>query len=157
MLKKLKPYIVEILLALVVGGVSALLTRGNMDIYDTYKKPFLAPPGWLFPVAWGILYILMGISAARIKIVRERNPGAAAAGLKVYYLSLFVNFFWSIIFFNLRLILPAFLWLVLLLVLVILTIIKYKKVSSVAAYLQIPYVLWLIFAGYLNLSIYLLN
>ena len=157
MFKKLKPYVVSILIALAVGGLSALLTRNNMNIYDEFIMPPLAPPGWLFPVAWGILYVLMGISAGHIITHKNRNLKAASEGLSIYYLSLFVNFFWSIIFFNMRFILLAFIWLVLLLGLVIFTVIKYKKVSPAAAYLQIPYILWLVFAGYLNLSIYLLN
>ncbi len=157
MFKKLKPYVVSVAVALTVGGLSALLTRNNMNIYDDYVMPPLAPPGWLFPVAWGILYVLMGISAGHIIAHQNRNPKAASKGLSIYYLSLFVNFFWSIIFFNMRFVLLAFYWLLLLLGLVIFTVIKYKKVSKAAAYLQIPYILWLVFAGYLNLSIYLLN
>lgn len=157
MFKKLKPYVVSILIALVVGGLSALLTRNNMNIYNDYVMPPLAPPAWLFPIAWGILYVLMGISAGHIITHKNRNPKAASEGLSVYYLSLFVNFFWSIIFFNMRFILLAFIWLLLLLGLVIFTVLKYRKVSHGAAYLQIPYILWLIFAGYLNLSIYILN
>ena len=157
MLKKIKPYVVSVLIALAVGALSAFFTRNSMDIYGSITKPPLAPPSWLFPVAWGILYVLMGISAAIIYINRKKAPEAARKGLGVYAVSLFVNFLWSIIFFNYHAFLFSFIWLCLLWLLVLKTIIEYRKVSLVGAYLQLPYLLWVTFAGYLNLMIYLLN
>ncbi len=157
MLKKIKPYIIEIAIALAVGGLSALLTRNNMDIYGEITKPRLSPPSWLFPVVWSVLFVLMGISAGRIRVKGGTFPEKSAEAIGIYYLSLFVNFFWSIIFFNLRWYLLAFLWLLLLWALVLATIVKYRRLSPLAAWLQIPYLLWISFAGYLNLMIFLLN
>lgn len=155
--KTIWTYIIAILIPLAVGGLSALFTMGNMDFYDTIQKPPLAPPGVLFPIAWGILYILMGISSAIIWLNREKDMINADRGIYVYATSLVFNFFWSILFFNLRWFLFSFIWLIALLGLIIATIYFYKKISPVSAYLQIPYAVWVIFAGYLNIAIYLLN
>ena len=156
MLKKLKPYIISVIIALAVGGVSALLTKNNMNIFEKINMPPLSPPSVVFPIVWAVLYILMGISSAIIyKNGTEREEVQSA--LKVYALQLAVNFFWSLIFFNMQAYLFAFIWLILLWVLVIAMIVKFKKISPVAAWLQIPYLLWITFAGYLSLMIYLLN
>lgn len=155
MKKNIKPYVYSILFALAVGAVSALLTRNNMDIYTDIAKPALAPPMWLFPVVWSILFILMGISSAMIYIADNREIQSTA--LTIYAVQLIVNFFWSIIFFNMRAFLFAFLWLVLLWILIVFMIICFAKIKPLAAWLQIPYLLWVTFAGYLTLMIYLLN
>ena len=156
MLKKLKPYIISVIIALAVGGLSALLTKNNMNIFEKINMPPLSPPSVVFPIVWAVLYILMGISSAIIyKNGTDREEVQSA--LKVYALQLAVNFFWSLIFFNMQAYLFAFVWLVLLWVLVIVMIVKFKKISPAAAWLQIPYLLWITFAGYLSLMIYLLN
>lgn len=157
MLSRLKPYVISILIALAVGGASALLTMGNMDIYREIRTPPLSPPSILFPIVWTILYILMGISAAIIYTNTNSTDKLKKEALVPYASSLIVNFAWSIIFFNFRAFFVAFLWLLLLLFLIIKTIIAYKKISPLAAYLQIPYAIWVSFAGYLNLGIWLLN
>jgi len=157
MWKKWKPYVISVLIALGVGALSAFLSRNNMDLYSDIVLPPLAPPSILFPIVWTILYILMGISAAIVYQNREKDPDAAQNGLISYALSLAVNFFWSLIFFNLRAYLFAFIWLLCLLFLILRTIFFYRKVSPPAAILQIPYTVWVIFAGYLNLAITLLN
>lgn len=157
MLKKAKPFIISIVIALAVGGVSSLLTRNNMDIYNEVIMPPLSPPSALFPIVWTILFILMGISSALVYVNRSQNPDAASEGLVYYAISLFFNFMWSIIFFNFRSFLFAFIWLLILWVLIILTIRKYAEVSPLAAYLQVPYFLWVTFAAYLNFGIYYLN
>ena len=157
MWKKIKPYVFGIAIALGVGGLSSLLTKDNMQIYEQINKPALAPPMILFPIVWGILFVLMGISSAIVYEKRETDKEAAQEALKVYALQLAVNFFWTIIFFNMQAYLFAFIWLIVLWVLIILMIIKFKKISPTAAYLQIPYLLWVTFAGYLTLMIYLLN
>lgn len=154
--EKLKPYIISVIIALAVGGVSALLTKNNMNIFEKINMPPLSPPSVVFPIVWAVLYILMGISSAIIyKNGTDREEVQSA--LKVYALQLAVNFFWSLIFFNMQAYLFAFVWLVLLWVLVIVMIVKFKKISPAAAWLQIPYLLWITFAGYLSLMIYLLN
>lgn len=157
MWKKIKPYIISIIIALGVGGLSAFLTRNNMEVYKNINQPPLAPPMILFPIVWFVLFLLMGISSAIIYTNRDKNPREALSGLIIYGLQLIVNFFWSIIFFNMQAYLFAFIWLLLLWVLIIMMIIQFHKISPAAAYLQIPYLLWVTFAGYLNLMIYLLN
>lgn len=150
---KIKPYVISILIPLGVGIFSSLFTRGNMDIYSTINVPPLAPPSILFPIVWTILYILMGVSSGMIYTSGQKSGRA----LTIYGISLFVNFLWSIIFFNLKAFLFAFIWLVLLIFLVAFTIVEYLKINKVAAYLQIPYLLWVAFAGYLSFGIFLLN
>ncbi len=152
MLKKIKPYIYSVLIALAVGGLSALLTRGSMDIYNDIVRPPLSPPGFLFPIVWTILYILMGISSAIVYRKASKSPIIQKTGLGVYALQLVVNFFWSIIFFNMRAFLFAFIWLVLLWVLILTMIVRFYRISPLAAYLQIPYLLWVTFALYLSLN-----
>lgn len=154
MSKKSKVYIFSIAAALAVGALSALFTADNMNIYKSIVKPALAPPSFLFPLVWSLLYILMGISSAQIYL--SARPGKTAA-LQTYAASLAVNFLWSIIFFNFRAYTFAFIWLLLLLILIAYTIKLYKKIKPAAAYLQIPYFIWVIFAGYLNLMIAFLN
>ena len=156
-MKKIKPYILSILIALGVGGLSAFLTRNSMDLYSDIIRPPLSPPSILFPIVWTILFILMGISAAMIYTNETAPEYQKKSALYTYAISLIVNFFWSIIFFNMRSFLFAFVWLILLLYLIIKTIIKYKKIEPVAAYLQIPYAIWVTFAGYLTLAIFILN
>ena len=152
--KKSKAYIISVAAALAVGVLSALFTMGNMDVYQKINKPPLSPPSFLFPVIWAILYILMGISVAMVYL--SNRPGKSSA-LLTYGISLAVNFFWSIIFFNMEAYTFAFIWLVFLLMLIIYTIKQYRSISPAAAYLQIPYLLWVAFAGYLNFVIAILN
>ena len=155
MWKKIKPYAISVLIAFAVGGLAALLTKNSMSMYEDISKPQLAPPGWIFPVAWGILYTLMGISAAMVYVnSRGRILGT---GLGFYTASLVFNFFWTIIFFNLKMFLLSFAWLIVLWILILCTILSYAKTSRLAAALQVPYLLWVTFAGYLNYMIYILN
>ena len=153
-MKKAKPYIFSILLALTVGGLSALSTANNMNIYDKIVSPPLSPPGWLFPVVWTILFILMGISAAMIFTSDSAQKDDA---LFIYAVSIVLNFTWSIFFFNLQAFIVAFIILIALWLSIIITIIKYYKINKAAAWLQLPYLLWVTFAGYLNFAIILLN
>ena len=153
-MKNIKALIISILISLGVGAASAFFTMNSMDAYKELIKPPLSPPGWVFPVVWTILFILMGISAYLVYISDSsyRNPA-----LRIYGIQLVVNFFWSIIFFNQEMYLFAFIWLLILALLIILMIISFAMVDKRAAVLQIPYLLWVLFAGYLNLGIYLLN
>ena len=155
MWKKIKPYIISVAVALGVGALAAFFTRGNMDIYKTINKPSLAPPMILFPIVWTILYVLMGISSGIV--YQKRDSKNVSSALDIYGLQLAVNFIWSIIFFNMRAYLFAFIWLILLWILIYSMIKRFYKLSKVAAYLQIPYLLWVTFAGYLNFMIYILN
>ena len=155
MWNKIKPYVISIAIALAVGGLSAFFTRGNMNIYETLNRPALSPPMWAFPVAWSILFVLMGISSAMVYV--KKNETDVSGALKIYALQLIVNFFWSIIFFNMQAYLFAVIWLALLWILILIMIITFHKIKPLAAYLQIPYILWVSFAFYLTLMIYLLN
>lgn len=161
MWKKIKPYIlpysVAIAIPIAVGLLSAALTYKDMNVYDTLKTPPLAPPGALFPIVWTILYILMGVSSVLVYFRRDESPAEANHALKIYGLSLLFNFGWSILFFKLQAALFAFIWLIGLFCLVLKTIFEYYKLSKPAAYLQIPYAVWIAFAGCLNAGIWLLN
>ena len=152
---KIKPYAVSILLTLAVGGLSGFLTSMGMDSFDALTKPPLTPPSFLFPIVWTVLFILMGVGAARIFMT---EPTAARnRALIVYVVQLAVNFFWSIIFFNLQAYGFAFFWLILLWVLILTMIYLFCKIDKPAALIQIPYAIWVTFAGYLNLMIWLMN
>jgi len=157
MWKKARPYIVSVVIALGVGALAAFLTRDSMDIYSEIVNPPLAPPGILFPIVWSVLYVLMGVSSANVYVKRNKDFRTAGSALTVYAVNLIMNFTWSIIFFGLRAFLGAFIWLVILLAVIITMIVFFRKISPLAAYLQIPYALWVTFAGYLNLAIWILN
>ncbi|MCI9449379.1 MAG: tryptophan-rich sensory protein [Clostridiales bacterium] len=148
-----KKLILCIAIPLAVGGLSALLTRGSMEIFQSLNKPTLSPPGWLFPIVWTILYILMGIASYLVLTSEKTNRSA----LTVYGIQLVFNFFWSIIFFNLEAYLFSFIWLIILWILIFITMIMFFGISEPAGYLLLPYLLWVTFAGYLNFYIYLLN
>lgn len=153
--KKWKPYIFWILLAEGVGLLAGLLTRDATMIYaNTIQKPPMSPPAIVFPIVWTILYALMGIGAARVATSPNRKNDTA---LNLFIIQLIVNFFWSLFFFNAQAFGFAAIWLILLWVLVLLMIIAFWKVDRLAAWLQVPYLIWLTFAAYLNLGVYLLN
>ena len=157
MKQNLKPYVISILIPLLIGGLSALISSGGMDFYKTINRPPLSPPSILFPIVWTILFILMGISWAMVATTKTTSPPQKRSAFYTYALSLIFNFFWSIFFFNLNWFLFSFLWLLVLIFLIIRTIMKYYRINPVASYLQIPYLLWVSFAGYLNLAIWWLN
>lgn len=145
-----------IAIPLMVGGVSALLTQNSMQVFYMVEKPPLAPPAWLFPVVWTILYTLMGISSYLI-VVSDAGFEEKAEAIRLYAYQLIVNFLWSTFFFNFRWYLFSFLWLLLLWILVFFMIRKFHTISKLAAYINIPYLLWITFAGYLNIGIWWLN
>ncbi len=154
---QIKTYIIGILIPLFTGGLSALLTMKNMNIYKSIIRPALSPPAILFPIAWTILYTIMGVGSVLIYNKRNQYPKDSRQALIIYGFQLFINFIWSIVFFNLEAYLLSFILLVVLWVLVFTMVLKFLDISPLAAVLQIPYLLWLTFAGYLSLSIYLLN
>lgn len=151
-MSKFKTYAFSILLPLIVSGIVGFLMNGNMD-YNSLQKPPLSPPGIIFPIVWTILYILMGISYARLKTKNLNDTNIKL----IYYTQLFINGFWSIFFFVLKARLFAFIWIILLLVSIIIMIILFYKKDKVSGLLQIPYLIWTLFATYLNLFFYLLN
>lgn len=137
-----------------LGIISGLITRGGMEDFEALTKPPLSPPGILFPIVWSILYTLMGISSY---IVVESGCSAKGASIKAYGLQLAFNIVWPVIFFSFKMYLLAFIWLLVLLLLVIVTTLLFYSCKKWAGYLMIPYIIWLLFAGYLNIAIYILN
>ena len=151
-----KRYAFWIVLTELVGAAAGLLSRKGTEIYRTaILRPALSPPAWVFPVVWPVLYLLMGAGAARISL-RSKDPEKRAM-LRLYLLQLGVNFFWSLIFFNLRAFGFAFLWLVLLWALIVWMTLSFREIDRTAGNLQIPYLLWTAFAGYLNCGVWMLN
>lgn len=149
-------FAIAVLLPISVGVVSSYLTRDAQTMFSMMNKPALSPPGWLFPVVWTILYVLMGIASYIIyQHGKEREDVKSA--LSFYLVQLAFNFFWTIIFFNYESYLFAFIWLIVLWGLILITLLKFNKISRAAAYLMIPYLIWVTFAGYLNLAIYMRN
>lgn len=148
------PLCVSLAISLGIGALSGFLVRNSTSVYQSLKLPKLAPPPQVFPIVWTILYILMGISAY---LVYEAVADCRRPALTVYAVQLAVNFVWSLIFFNMKAYLFVFLWLVLLWTLVIVMIGLFSRCSKTAAVLQIPYLLWITFAGYLNLGVWILN
>ena len=153
---KIKPLTLALALPLLTGGLAALIARGRMDLFKTMNKPPLSPPAWLFPVAWTILYVLMGLASYRIFTARAAQTQKNRA-LLLYAAQLGFNFFWTLIFFNLGAYYFAFFWLVALLALITVTTVNFYGIDKPAAYLMVPYILWVTFAGYLNLGIAILN
>ena len=149
---KFKVFAKSILIPVIVGGIVGLIISGSID-YNSLQKPVLSPPSILFPIMWTILYILMGISYG---ILKSNNLTDSNINL-IYYLQLFVNAMWSIIFFTLKFRVFAFIWIIILDIFVIIMIIKFYNKNKLSGLLQLPYLLWILFASYLNLSIYLLN
>ena len=145
-------YAKSILIPILIGALVGLITSGFMD-YDMLQKPFLAPPSAVFPIVWTILYILMGVSYG---ILKSNNLTDEEIDW-IYYVQLVVNALWSFIFFIFEWRLFAFIWIFLLIALVITMIKKFYDKNKIAGFLQIPYLLWIIFAAYLNLGFYILN
>ena len=140
--------LVSLLISLGTGVIAGFLTFGSMAQYQEMYHPPLAPPGWVFPVVWLLLYTLMGIASYRIYL---KNPKAEA--LKLYLIQLAVNFFWPVFFFNLGWQLFAAVWLLVLWYLVFVMIKEFARIDEGAARLMIPYLVWLTFAAYLNIVI----
>lgn len=145
-------YIKAILLPVLIGALVGIITSGSMD-YNMLQKPPLAPPGAVFPIVWTILYILMGVSYGILKVNNQTDEEIDW----IYYIQLAINALWSIIFFNFKWRLFAFVWIILLAVAIISMIRKFYNKNKIAGLLQIPYILWVIFAAYLNLGFYILN
>ena len=151
-----KTLIFNLAVPLITGAVSGFLTRSAMQQYGQLNQPPLSPPSAVFPVVWTTLFLLMGISAYLVTM--KRSDGLKSFDLPaVYWIQLIVNFIWPLIFFNLAVYGIALAWLILLIILVIYMIFQFHDITPAAGWLQVPYLLWLIFAGYLNAGIWLLN
>ena len=139
-----------------VGILSSLLSRQGMMLYrETVRKPPLTPPGIVFGIVWTVLYALMAIGAARVYAVPDSRGRQKA--INEFIIQLTLNFFWSLIFFNVRSYGLALLWLVILWVFVVRMICAFRNTDSLAAVLQIPYLVWVTFAVYLNYGVWILN
>lgn len=149
-----KRLLVYLAIPLGVGALAGILTKDSMMQFSLLNRPPLSPPGWLFPVVWTVLFLLMGYASY---LVSRSDSVQKRPALILYAIQLIVNFFWSIFFFNFEWYLFSFFWLVLLWVLILLTIRAFWRISPTAAILLIPYLLWVTFAGYLNLAIWLIN
>ncbi len=136
---------------IVLGGITGFIIKGFMD-YDFLIKPPFSPKGIIFPIAWSIIYLLMGISYYLF-----RKDYFNESVIKTYYLQLGFNILWSFIFFVFKLRLLSVIWILILDILVLILFKKYLKVKKISAYLIIPYIIWIIFATYLNIGIYILN
>ena len=152
---KIRPFIGFSALALLVGGLSSVITQGEMEAFSALRQPPLSPPGWVFPVAWTILYLLMGVGMA---IVWRGSDGERRrSAVTIWGVQLAANFLWPLLFFLWQLRLLSLVWLVVLLILVAKMTSEFEKTNVNAARMQIPYLLWLLFAAYLNLGVWILN
>lgn len=156
MKNKWNSYLGWVLLTEAVGALAGWLTRGGAEVYRTQvEQPPLSPPSVVFPIVWTVLFALMGVGMAQ---VQGTSPSAARAlSLRIFLVQLAFNFCWSIIFFNFQSYGVAFVWLLVLWVLILWMIHSFRKLDTAAAWLQLPYLLWVGFAGYLNLGVWLLN
>ena len=153
---KWKALIPAMAIPLATGRLSSWLTRDGMRRFNALAKPPLSPPQWLFPVAWTALYLMMG-TASYLVWVSDASPARKERALTVYGFSLAVNFLWPILFFTMQAWLPAFFLLLVLLALVAVSAMRFSAITPPAGKLLIPYLLWLVFAGYLNLGVWVLN
>ena len=142
----------NILLPIILGEIIGLIISQYMD-YNNLQKPPLSPPGFIFGIVWSILYLLMGI-AYGILVYKGKSDAKVS---KIYWTQLIVNLIWPILFFAFKLRLFSSIWIVILLILVINMIIKFYKKDKIIGYSQIPYLLWIMFATYLNIGVYILN
>ena len=151
-----KKFVVSVAIPLLVGGLSALISRSDMGIYDSIEQPPLSPPSWLFGVVWTILYFLMGVS---LYLIWDKNIPSykKQTSYWAFGIQLFLNFLWAPIFFITQQFLLSLILLILIILATVLMIVSFWQISKPAALIQIPYLVWLCFAAYLNFGIYLLN
>lgn len=151
---KYKTIILQVVLALLAGGLASLLGGDTASLYQRLTPPPWAPPGWVFPVVWTVLYILMGVAAGLVARTEDVDRDGA---LWLYYIQLGINALWPLLFFRLEWITVAAVWLALLVVAVLATWRRFRAVNTVAGWLLVPYLLWCLFALYLNVGFAVLN
>lgn len=153
--EKVKKLLIALAIPLAVGGLATLLSGGMGDYRDLTQPP-LSPPGWVFPIVWSALYLLMGYASYRV--YQSGAPAQAIRrALTLYGIQLLLNFLWPIVFFGFEWYLAAFFVLVALWIAIFLTMRAFSAIDETAGDLLIPYILWVSFAGYLNLGVYFLN
>lgn len=148
--------ILYLLLPFMVGMISAAISSERMTAYESMMKPAFSPPAWVFPVAWTILYLMMGLASCLI-LAAKTDQGSKMIALLLYFIQLAMNFFWPIIFFCWEMYLWAFLWLIIMWGIVLSCVLRFFRIRRIAGYLMVPYVMWLTFAAYLNMGVLLLN
>ena len=146
-------FIIAVLLPLTVGFIAGRLNSQSMEVYTAFEKPAFFPPAWVFPVVWTILYILMGV-ASYLAWSNSSSKEEGRRALTFYLIQLALNFAWTFLFFSFKLYGLAFLDLILLLIFVIITTVKFFKINKIAGLLMIPYIIWLLYAGVLNFYIW---
>lgn len=151
---KWKSLLINIAIPLAIGGISSLIVNDGFNNYSDVTKPALSPPPWIFPVVWTILYVLMGVSTY---LIYEKDKNLNRNSFIIYAVQLVLNFIWPVFFFGFDAYLLSFIILVLLLVFVAAMIISFYKENKLAGLVQIPYLIWLLFAAYLNFGVFLLN
>jgi len=151
--KNFLTYLISVAIPLGIGGISAWINAGKMDSVAPITPP-LSPPAWVFPIVWSILFLLMGISAA--KVYQSRCSGKGDA-LFIYGVQLAVNLLWTVFYFTFQALLLSFFWLLFLIALVLLMIVRFERCTPGAGKLNIPYLTWLCFAAYLNLATWIVN
>lgn len=150
-----KKLLICLAIPLAAGGLATLLS-GGMDRYQVMNQPPLSPPGWIFPVVWTVLYLLMGYASYRITESDAPKEDRRKA-LIFYGVQLFLNFLWPIVFFGYQWYFAAFILLLVLWSFIYVTMHYFEQIDEPAELLLIPYLLWVTFAGYLNLGVALLN
>lgn len=142
----------NIVIPIALGGLVGLIISQFMD-YNTLQKPPLSPPGFIFGIVWSILYLLMGIAYGML-VYKGKSDAEVS---KIYWTQLIINLIWPILFFVFKIRLFSSIWIIILLILVISMVIKFYKKDKIIGYSQIPYLLWIMFATYLNIGVYILN
>ena len=150
-----KPYVYAVIIVEAIGALSSWLTKDGMEVLDNLPQSVFTPPDIVFPIVWAVLYALMGIGISRIWLLRSSD--ARSKGIWLFIIQLIFNFLWSIVFFNFRGFGFALIWLLVMWILIIVMIVEFFKVDKPAAWMQIPYVLWVTFAAYLNYVTWMYN
>ncbi len=153
--KNIKKRLLSWAIPLAVGGLATLLSGGTR-LYQTINQPPLSPPGWVFPLVWTALYIAMGEAAYRV-LTSGADKDQIRKALIAYGVQLFLNFLWPLFFFGGQMYLTAFIILILLWIAIFITTRRFSRIDETAGDLMLPYLLWVTFAGYLNLGVFLLN
>lgn len=138
------------------GILSALVSMSGMKRFADVPQPPLTPPGWVFPVAWTLLYLMMGY-ASYVAWRSDTPKPQVQNALRWYGAQLAANFWWSPLFFQWGLYLPALLWLMVMLVLIVVVLVKFWRIDRKAGMLMLPYLCWVLFAGYLNAGVWVLS
>ena len=149
---KLSQKLLYILTPIIGGSIVGLIINKSID-YNYLVNPPLSPPSYLFPIVWNILYLLIGTSY----YIYRKNNNDDSLTIKLYYIQLILNYLWSIIFFTLKLRTLAVIWIIVLAITIIYLMIRFYKEERTSFYLFIPYILWVLFATYLNIGIVVLN